>query len=67
MRKSRRREELWPVVAVSPARLAECLGITRREVYEAIKDDLLASYQKGVKRRILICDAIEWVRNTWPV
>jgi excisionase family DNA binding protein len=65
MRKSRRREELWPVIAVSTARLAESLGISRSEIYEAIKDDLLPCYRKGVKRRILIVDAIEWVRNTW--
>jgi hypothetical protein len=65
MRKSRRREELWPVIAVSVARLADSLGIERREIYAAIKDDLLPCYRHGVKRRVLIADAIEWVRKTW--
>jgi hypothetical protein len=64
-RRSRRSEPLWPVIAVSTARLAESLGIERREIYAAIKDDLLPCYRKGVKRRILIVDAIEWVRATW--
>ena len=66
MRRSRRREELWPVIAVSVARLADALGIERREIYEAIKDDLLPCYMHGIKRRILLCDAIEWVRMVWP-
>jgi len=64
-RKPRKREELFPVIAVSVARLAESLGISRAEIYEAIKNDWLPCYRKGVKRRVLIVDAIEWVRNTW--
>jgi hypothetical protein len=62
---SRKREELWPVIAVSVSRLAGALGIERREIYDAIKNDLLPYYRHGVKRRVLIADAIEWVRNTW--
>jgi hypothetical protein len=65
-RRSRRTEPLWPVVAVSVARLADALDISRSEIYEAIKDDALICYRKGVKRRILVADAIEWVRSTWP-
>jgi hypothetical protein len=60
----RKREELWPVIAVSVSRLAGALGIERREIYGAIKDDLLPCYRHGVKRRVLIADAVEWVR-TW--
>jgi excisionase family DNA binding protein len=62
---ARKREELWPVIAVSVSRLADALGIERREIYEAIKDDLLPAYRHGTHVRILIADAIEWVRNTW--
>jgi excisionase family DNA binding protein len=62
---ARKREELWPVIAVSVSRLADALGIERREIYEAIKGDLLPAYRRGTHVRILIVDAIEWVRNTW--
>jgi hypothetical protein len=62
---ARPREELWPVIAVSVSRLADALSIERREIYEAIKADLLPCYRHGTHRRILIVDAIEWVRNTW--
>ena len=51
---------------MSVSRLADALGIERREIYAAIKDDLLPCYQRGTKRRILIADAIDWIRNTGP-
>jgi len=62
---ARKREELWPVIAVSVSRLADALGIERREIYDAIKADLLPAYRHGTHVRILIVDAIEWVRATW--
>jgi hypothetical protein len=62
----RKREELWPVIAMSVSRLAGALGIERRVIYEAIKDDLLPCYRHGANtRRVLVADAIEWVQNTW--
>jgi excisionase family DNA binding protein len=62
---ARKREELWPVIAISVSRLAGALGIHRREIYEAIKDERLPAYRRGTHVRILVADAIEWVRNTW--
>jgi hypothetical protein len=59
-----RRTALFPV-AVSPATLAECLGIKRATVADAIKKDLLPCYRKGLKRRVLIQDAVAWIKNTW--
>ena len=59
-----RRTALFPV-AVSPARAAESLGIHPREIGEAIKSGELACYVKGIRRRVLIADLTEWVRNTW--
>ena len=59
-----RRTALFPI-AVSPARLADCIGMKRAVVDDAIRNDLLPCYQKGLKRRVLICDAVEWIKNTW--
>jgi hypothetical protein len=59
-----RRTALFPV-AVSPAKLAECLGIKRATVTDAIKNDILPCYRKGLKRRVLIQDAVAWIKNTW--
>jgi hypothetical protein len=59
-----RRTALFPV-AVSPAKLAECIGIKPEVVADAIKNDLLPCYRKGLKRRVLIQDAVQWIKNTW--
>jgi hypothetical protein len=59
-----RRTALFPV-AVSPAKLAECIGIKPAVVADAIKNDLLPCYRKGLKRRVLIQDAVAWIKNTW--
>ena len=59
-----RRNAIFPI-ALSPAKLAECLGIRAEVVADAIKNDLLPVYRQGVKRRVLVTDAIKWVRNTW--
>jgi hypothetical protein len=59
-----RRTAIFPI-ALSPAKLAECLGIRDTVVADAIKNDLLPVYRQGVKRRVLVADAIEWVRTTW--
>jgi hypothetical protein len=59
-----RRNAIFPI-ALSPAKLAECLSIRVEVVTDAIKNDLLPCYKKGVKRRVLVADATEWVRNTW--
>jgi hypothetical protein len=55
---------LFPV-AVAPARAAECLGVRRAAIDEAIRAGELIVYQKGLKRRVLVEDLVAWVRNTW--
>jgi excisionase family DNA binding protein len=52
-------------VALSPEALADALGIHPRRVRAAIKAGELAVYQLGAKRRILVADAVEWVRTCW--
>jgi hypothetical protein len=59
-----RRTSLFPI-AVSPARLADSIGMKRGVVADAIKNDLLPCYRKGLKRRVLIQDAVAWIKNTW--
>jgi hypothetical protein len=62
---SRKRTELWPVIAVSVSRLADALDIDRKQIYVAIKAGLLPIYRHGTHRRILIADAVDWIRKTW--
>jgi hypothetical protein len=52
-------------IALSPAALADALGIDRRKVDHAIKHQSLSVYQLGASRRILVADAVDWVRTTW--
>ena len=59
-----RRTAIYPI-ALSPEKLADALGILPRKVSASIKNDLLPCYRDGLKRRVLVADAIEWVRNTW--
>lgn len=59
-----RRTALFPV-AMSPARLADCIGVKRATITDAIKNDLLPCYRKGLMRRVLVQDAVSWIKNTW--
>jgi hypothetical protein len=61
------RERLTPLfpIALSPTRLAHVLDIRPEVVADAIKHDLLPAYRKGTKRRVLVADAVEWIKNTW--
>lgn len=59
-----RRTAIFPI-ALSPAKLADCLGIRPEVVTAAIKQRALPCYRKGAKRRVLIADAVTWVRTTW--
>jgi hypothetical protein len=59
-----RRNAIFPI-ALSPAKLAACLGIHRNVVADAIKNDLLPCYRRGTKRRVLVSDAVQWVKITW--
>jgi hypothetical protein len=41
------------------------LDIRPEVIADAIKNDLLPVYRNGAKRRVLVTDAVEWIRNTW--
>jgi hypothetical protein len=59
-----RKKPMWPI-ALSPAAAAECLGIPRQTVMDAVKNLELQVFQKGLARRILTLDLEKWVRETW--
>jgi hypothetical protein len=64
------RERVTPLfpIALSPAKLADVLGVRPEMIADAIKNDLLPAYRprQGVKRhRVLVQDATDWIRNTW--
>lgn len=63
----KRRTTMFPI-AVSPARLADCLdGIAPSVTAEAIKNDLLPCYRKGTKRRVRRATLADAVRlGTFP-
>jgi hypothetical protein len=57
------KKNLYPV-ALSATSLARALQIRPEKVLAAIRDGDLPAYQLGVSRRVLIDDAVKWVR-TW--
>jgi hypothetical protein len=59
-----RRTAIFPI-ALSPAKLADTLGISPSVVTSAIRNDLLPCFKHGLKRRVLVIDAVEWIKNTW--
>jgi hypothetical protein len=59
-----RASTLWPV-ALSPASLADALDVDRRVIDRMIRLGQLPVYQIGVKRRVLIEDAVNAIRHYW--
>jgi hypothetical protein len=57
---------LFPI-ALSASRLAQALDINPRVVLAAIKAKELPVYKLGLKRRVLVGDAVEWIREYWSV
>jgi hypothetical protein len=57
---------LFPI-ALSPQRLAQALEINPRVVLAAIRANELPVHQLGTKRRVLVGDAVEWIREYWSV
>ena len=53
------------VVAASPSRCAELLGIKYEVVKQAIERGELECHRKGTHLRILISELAAWVK-TWP-
>jgi hypothetical protein len=64
MPKRLRSFRLFPI-ALSPASLAAALDVDRRKIDHGIKFEGLPIYQHGAARRILVCDAVDWIRRTW--
>ena len=56
--------KLFPI-ALSPASLAAALDVDRRKIDAAIRVEGLPVYQNGAQRRILVEDAVDWIRRTW--
>lgn len=51
--------------ALSASALARSLGVRPAKVHAAVRAGELPVYVHGKARRILIEDAIRWVRETW--
>jgi excisionase family DNA binding protein len=60
----RKASRVFPIM-LSISELATALSVTRREIYEANRMGLLPIYKKGARRRVLIEDAVKWVKQTW--
>ncbi|MGC1327619.1 MAG: helix-turn-helix domain-containing protein [Xanthobacteraceae bacterium] len=58
------RRPLFPI-CLTTAELSTALRIERRVVYEALKAGELTAYRKGLRRVILVTDAIAWIKQTW--
>jgi excisionase family DNA binding protein len=53
-------------LALSPTHAAQALGVRPALVYAAVKSGKLPVYRpSGTKRKILVCDLIEWYRTEW--
>ena len=59
-----RRNAIFPI-ALSPAKLAECLGVSPRVIADAIKNGELECWKKGTKRRVTVESAVAWIKQTW--
>lgn len=60
----RRLSPLFPI-AVSPAELADQLGVRLEVISAAIKNGSLECFKHGLARRVLVEDAVEFVRKNW--
>jgi excisionase family DNA binding protein len=54
-----------PIVALSPSRLAEAIGIRREKIAAAIKSGALSAYRDGTKFRVIVSDAESRIKQTW--
>jgi hypothetical protein len=52
-------------IACSPALLADLLDIRADDVARGIELGALIPYRVGMRRRILVADAVAWVKK-WP-
>jgi hypothetical protein len=61
-----RAEKLFPV-ALSPAQAADATGTRPEEIRDLIERANIPLYQIGMRRRVLVADLVEAIRNHWPV
>ena len=59
-----RRVKPVPVLAASPAMIAAMFNIRPDEVADAIARKDLKAYPLGIRKRVLVADAVKWLR-TW--
>jgi hypothetical protein len=52
-------------LALSPAMLADALGVRTEEISAAIRRGELPCYVIGIRRRVFVRDALRWARRTW--
>ena len=53
-------------VAVTIAELAASMGLDRNKISEAVRLQRLPIYRVGVKRLVIVQDAVEWLRRDFP-
>lgn len=55
-----------PVVSASPAMVAAMLNVQPRDLADAVAKGQITVYTRGTRRRIILEDALNWMRTTWP-
>lgn len=63
------RQRITPLfpIAVAPVRLSECIGVHRKVIDRAVNAGELRIYEKGKARRILVEEAVQWIKTTWKI
>ncbi|WLA39470.1 helix-turn-helix domain-containing protein [Bradyrhizobium elkanii] len=54
-------------IALSPAGVADAIGISRDVITAAIRSGALPVYECGNKRRCLVAEVEAWIRRDWPL
>ncbi len=57
-------KNLFPI-ALSPTALARAIQRDKSIVLAAIRAGELDCYRQGTAKRVLISDAVAWIKNTW--
>lgn len=57
------RKNSLPILAAPTNTVAAMLGVRADDLHPAIKSGALPSYKVGTRRRIIVEDAIEWLRS----
>lgn len=57
------RKKPLPILAGSPWAVCAMLGVRDDDIRPAIKSGALKVYKLGLRRRIVVADAVEWLRT----